>query len=65
MNSDKWMRQMVQLEKTQRNIGEEGRCDLQIYNDCFTIDGTSNNGAGMVVVRGHEVFRRWHAATET
>ena len=36
---------------------------IQVYTDGSTHEGTTDGGAGMVVMSGEDIIERWHAPT--
>ncbi len=52
-----------QLSAAIKTIADRGQTDLQIFTDGSTVEGTSNGGAGLVVIAGESIIHRWHAAT--
>ena len=52
-----------QLAATLANIEDTGPTDIQVYTDGSTHEGTTDGGAGMVVLSGEDIIERWHAPT--
>ncbi len=46
-----------------KTIADRGHTDLQLFTDGSTVEGTSNGGAGLVVMAGKAIIHRWQAAT--
>ena len=51
-----------QLAATLAAIEDTGPTDIQVYTDGSTHEGTTDGGAGMVVMSGEDI-ERWHAPT--
>ena len=52
-----------QLAATLAAIEDTGPTDIQVYIDGSTHEGTTDGGAGMVVMSGEHIIERWHAPT--
>ena len=52
-----------QLAATLAAIEDTGPTDIQMYTDGSTHDGTTDGGAGMVVMSGEDIIERWHVPT--
>ena len=52
-----------QLAATLAAIEDTGPTDIQVYTDGSTNQGTTDGGAGMVVMSGEDIIERWHAPT--
>ena len=52
-----------QLAATLAAIEDTGPTDIQVYTDGSTHEGTTDGGAGMVVMSGEDIIERWHAPT--
>ena len=52
-----------QLAATLATIGDTGPTDILVYTDASTHVGTTDGGAGMVVMSGEDIIERWHAPT--
>ena len=50
------------LAATLAAIEDTGPTDIQVYTDGSTHEGTTDGGAGMVVMSGEDI-ERWHAPT--
>ena len=53
-----------QLVATLAAIEDTGPTDIQVFTDRSTNEGTTDEGAGMVVVSGEDIIERWHAPTD-
>ena len=51
------------LAATLAAIEDTGPTDIQVYTDGSTHEGTTDGGAGMVVMSGEDIIERWHAPT--
>ena len=52
-----------QLEATLAAIEDTGPTDILVYTDGSTHEGTTDLGAGIVVMCGEDIIERWHAPT--
>ena len=52
-----------QLAATLSAIEATGPTDIQVYTDGSTHEGTTDGGAGMVVMSGEDIIERWNAPT--
>ena len=52
-----------QLAATLAAMEDTGPTDIQVYTDGSTHEGTTDGGAGMVVMSGEDIIERWHAPT--
>ena len=52
-----------QLAATLVAIEDTGPTDIQVYTDGSTHEGTTDGGAGMVVMSEEDIIERWHAPT--
>ena len=52
-----------QLAATLAAIEDTAPTDIQVYTDGSTHKGTTDGGAGMVVMSGEDIIERWHAPT--
>ena len=52
-----------QLAATLAAIEDTSQTDIQVYTDGSTHEGTTDGGAGMVVMSGEDIIERWHAPT--
>ena len=52
-----------QLVATLAAIEDTGPTDIQVYTDGSTHEGTTDGGAGMMVMSGEDIIERWHAPT--
>ena len=52
-----------QLAATLAAKEDTGPTDIQVYTDGSTLEGTTDVGAGMVVMSGDDIIERWHALT--
>ena len=52
-----------QLAVTLAAIEDTGPTDIQVDTDGSTHEGTTDGGAGMVVMSGEDIIERWHAPT--
>ena len=43
-------------------IEDTGPTDIQVYTDGSTHEGTTDGGAGMVVMSGEDIIDRWHVS---
>ena len=59
----KLMSRDQQLAATLAAIEDTGPTDIQVYTDGSTHEGTTDGGAGMVVMSGEDIIERWHAPT--
>ena len=59
----KLMSRDQQLAATLSAIEDTGPTDIQVYTDGSTHEGTTDGGAGMVVMSGEDITERWHAQT--
>ena len=59
----KSMSRNQQLAATLAAIEDTGPTDIQVYTDGSTHEGTTDGGAGMVVISGEDIIERWHAPT--
>ena len=62
-NVSKSMSRDQQLAATLAAIEDTGPTDIQVYTDGSTHEGTTDGGAGMVVMSGEDIIERWHAPT--
>ncbi len=44
-------------------IAERGQADLQLFTDGSTMEGTTNGGAGLIIMAGGASINRWHTPT--
>ena len=51
------------LAATLAAIEDTGPTDIQVYTDGSTREGTTDGGAGMMVMSGEDIIERWHAPT--
>ena len=51
------------LAATLAAIEDTGPTDIQVYTDGSTHVGTTDGGAGMVIMSGEGIVERWHAPT--
>ena len=52
-----------QLAATLAVIEDTGPTDIQVYTDESTHEGTTDGGAGMMVMSGEDIIEQWHAPT--
>ena len=52
-----------QLAATLASIEDTGPTDIQVNTDGSTHEGTTDEGAGVVVMSGEDIIERWHAPT--
>ena len=52
-----------QLAATLAAIEDTDPTEFQVYTDGSTHEGTTDGGAGMVVMSGEDIIERWHAPT--
>ena len=62
-NVSKSMSRDQQLAATLAAIEDIGPTDILVYTDGSTHEGTTDGGAGMVVMSGEDIIERWHAPT--
>ena len=62
-DDSKSMSRDKQLAATLAAIEDTGPTDIQVYTDGSTHEGTTDWGAGMVVMSGEDIIERWHAPT--
>ena len=52
-----------QLAATLAAIEDTDPTDIHVYTDGSTHEGTTDGGAGMVIMSGEDIIERWHAPT--